>query len=466
MTALCVAIRLKYLCLSRRYSISHSPSLPLPVTQVQPLVVVMTLRVPSSRPVDGSLAYAHASATFLFVFFTLTICHGADMITSLWDKHDVVSVCCVLSWAASDVIAALVVVFAKATWKKRAAPEPSPTTSGGSTASTTVPPASPKKMPRASTAPVSPSTSASASAAPRPREGPAILSIRPYGLEAIALWRLAPEGSALWQIQVTHDVAKPITKNLWQHFNAYLATLHAENPEAPSNLRELEANQAIRLVLTRPDPENAWIGYKDWRVAFYVAAPDATEIENFLALWDGFLVYRRRVGRIEGMTDFSMQVHLQRGINVDPTAFDYPDYAFFRDCTPSALPHAVTDAWPPSAPAAKGMLKLVVQFESESEVTFILTGPTWSFRERIRGLGGHDWELTEDNTTEARVFARVWPKVSTDDPALALSFFGSAVLQEAPVLVSVEDVVAPGTPNEQLIDAIRNLASVARVDLV
>ena len=107
-----------------------------------------------------------------------------------------------------------------------------------------------------------------------------------------------------------------------------------------------------------------------------------------------------------------------------------------------------------------------MQIENESEMTFILLGPTWPFRERIHALGGHDWELTDENTTEGRIFARLWPNVSTIDPALALSFFGSAVLQEAPVLVSVEDDVTPGTPNEQLIDAIRNLASVARVDLV
>ena len=398
------------------------------------------------------------------ILFTIIIRQGVQLTTRVTDSRTAAPE---ITLCAEDVIAALVVLFAKTQWKKRAAPEPEGANVGDSTTSTRSTSASPKKLPRASTAsPAVAPNAATAPGGPRPREGPAVLSVRPYGLEATALWRNAPEGHALWQVQITHDVTTPITKDLWRHFNAHLAALHAEDPEAPSSIRELEDQQSIRLVLTRPDPETAWIGYKGWRVAFYIAARDVREVENFLALWDGFLVYRRRVGRTEGMLDFPMHVHLQRGINVDPTAFDYPDYEVFRDCTPAALPHAVTDAWPPAAPAVRDMLKLVLQFDSESEVTFVLRGPTWPFRERLRALGGRDWEITEEGGTSVpRSFARLWPSICTINPALALSFFAGAVLQEAPVLVYVEDAVVDGTPNAALLDAIRDIPSVARLEL-
>ncbi len=291
-----------------------------------------------------------------------------------------------------------------------------------------------------------------------------VMSVRPYGLRAKDSWYDAPEGHALWQIQVTHDVAQPATRDLLRYFAAYLAVLHADNPGTPRTFRDLEVRRHTRFVRTRTDPEHAWIGYKDWRMAIYITAPTVGKIQTFLALWDGFLVYRHRVGRTEGLLDFCMELHIQHDIPVDATAFAYPTYDIFRECLPSQLPHAVTDAWPPAAPGSRSMLKLVLQqYTSESEIIFVLTGNTWTFRDQIRALGGDDYEITEPGSAR-RSFARVW-RVCTIDPALPLSFFGGAVLQEAPVLVYVEDELTPGTPNAALIAAIGRTSSVARVVL-
>ena len=254
-------------------------------------------------------------ATLIGLLFFFNMLHGCQGTSHIHDSSPATRDD---TWQAEHVLPALVICFAKTLWKKRKAPEPDGTGAGDSATSNNSTPASPKKLPRASTA--SPAVSAdgtSTAGALRPREGPAVLSVRPYGLEATSLWRAAPVGHALWQVQITHDVAVPMTKELWRHFNAHLAALHAEDPEAPVNLRDLQDQQCIRLIITRPEPENSVIGYKDWRLAFYIAAPDTREIENFLALWDGFLVYRRRIGRTEGMCDFPMQLHLHRGINVD-----------------------------------------------------------------------------------------------------------------------------------------------------
>ncbi len=387
---------------------------------------------------------------------------GLDLMAAPLDTH----------LPVEELVAAIAIYFAKVNWKKRPAPPTdSNATDGDANRRSPYSTPSPKKLPRASAMSPTTGTRSATSQAPRPREGPVVMSVRPYGLDAHDLWSRAPEetrGYSLWQLQVTHDVEKPITRDLLRHFGAYLAVLHAENPLAPSSIGDLERQQNIRFVLTKPDTDtaNAWIGYKDWRLAIYICAPAVSEIQNFLALWDGFLVYRRRVGRTEGLLDFCMRIHLQHDIPINETTFDYPTYDIIRECVPSDLPHAATDAWPPGAPHTKSMLKVVLQVESESEMTFVLTGHTWPFRERIRSLGGRDWEVPDENSlpSEARNFVRVLP-VYTTDPAIALSFFGGAVLQEAPVLVYVEDEVAPGTPNAAVLDAIGSIPSVARLVL-
>lgn len=148
-------------------------------------------------------------AMLIGMLLTITILKRAQLTTSLSDPRSATPE---VTLYVENVLAALAIFFAKTQKKKRAAPEPEGTHDNDSTASPRSVNASPNKLPRALTASpaVAPDT-ASASGGPRPREGPVVLSIRPYGLEAIALWRTAPEGHALWQVQVTHDAAVPIT---------------------------------------------------------------------------------------------------------------------------------------------------------------------------------------------------------------------------------------------------------------
>ena len=92
-----------------------------------------------------------------------------------------------------------------------------------------------------------------------------------------------------------------------------------------------------------------------------------------------------------------------------------------------------------------------------------MTGATEPYRYRIRDLGGHAWH--DDRYVVARDGALVWSGVSTVDPTHALSFFTTAVLREAPVLVFVADPAIPGTPNYAFLDLVRELPSVAHFSL-
>ena len=110
-------------------------------------------------------------------------------------------------------------------------------------------------------------------------------------------------GDRLYSVHIEHKAAVSVTREIVGHFNAYLRELKRADPDGPEDLQELERDHNIRLITTRANGSNAWVGCIPYRVAWYIAGPDETALQNFLSLLDGWLVFRRRVGTADGKRD-------------------------------------------------------------------------------------------------------------------------------------------------------------------
>ena len=257
-------------------------------------------------------------------------------------------------------------VYAKTVWTKRARPATESVSQSGS-GDTPTHASVRRKMPRAPSAAQSVATNAASSYnGVRPWTAPVITSIRPYGLDAVSLWPAAAPDDALWQLQITHDAQDSVTKHLFHEMDAFLVDLNHRDPTAPASVRGLETDRGVKMVFTRPDAAEAWIGYRSQRIAFYVAAPDMGGPNYFLWILDSFLLARLSARRAEDMSEFQWQIHAREGIVVDDSALVYPDVRVIDSLSAGAMPHMVTDAWPPSAPEHRSMLQLVLRLEDAS----------------------------------------------------------------------------------------------------
>ena len=177
------------------------------------------------------------------------------------------------------------------------------------------------------------------------------------------MWPAAATGDALWHIQITHDAEDSVTKHLFHELDAFLVDLNRRDPAAPASVRGLKTDRGVKMVFTRPDADYEWIGYRPQRIAFYVAAPDIGGPNYFFGILDSFFLSQRSVRRAEDRSEFQWQIHARNGILIDESALGYPDVRIFDSLSDGAMPHTVTDAWPPTAPGTRSMLQLVLRLE-------------------------------------------------------------------------------------------------------
>ncbi len=331
------------------------------------------------------------------------------------------------------------------------------------------------------------------------------MTICPYGRDGALLWDDARPGEPLWQVQLVHDVAQPVTTDIASHFNDFLrGRLYDDDDDAPRDLRELELVSGIRLVVTRSAPATAFdelaadaVGYVWGRVAFYVSAEAERGAQDFVDLWDAFVGYRqcaRPACAPLCVSNIHMSLHMGVAIKVDH--LQHAAYVVARDMAPLHMPLGLCEAWPPSAPINVRMLVVTLWFDSPNAVTLVLRGGTAALRARLRAFGCFDWDPTDLAASDEGQNRRrsrpppaavklepgvtggssasvvcVWPRRRVDDADLlghlsVVHFFANAPLYGAPVRVRLGDWVAEGTPAHELLHAIESLPSVTDFSMV
>ena len=178
---------------------------------------------------------------------------------------------------------------------------------------------------------------------------------------------------------------KRLPAKMKDSFTDFLRQASAGNEALPATVRELEDAIGVRLVIAGgQDPEAA--GFVNWRVAFYVAG----DLNNFLALLDDWFVFKAATRE----QPFEVRLLPHSGVQVQ--ANEHWQYEHYSLSEPSStLPLLFFEAQPC---VGKRIVTLNMQVESERELSVVITGNTWAFRQRLdaHGVQGGYTEAAEE----------------------------------------------------------------------
>ena len=153
-----------------------------------------------------------------------------------------------------------------------------------------------------------------------PAKGDIVATLYRYSDDATTIWETCKEdGLLLWQVQIQHECRDSICFQVQERFNHYLQS----DPSLPQNTAELQEKALIKLVVTTSDDEES-VGFKQWRVAFYVAGRDDSALQNLMYLLDGFWSFFNT-----DKTEYANVIlHPHTNVNIDECwdHFQYPVY--------------------------------------------------------------------------------------------------------------------------------------------
>lgn len=255
-----------------------------------------------------------------------------------------------------------------------------------------------------------------------PTSAPVLVAVYLVTENAADVWPAyeTTQGIRLWQVQLKHDARPSIFFDLVASFGDYLKEARAEDSSMPASLADLQAQCGVKLVLAdAADPEN--IGFVQWRPAFYVAGEDASALENFLHLLDGWFGHKAtQMARAE---PFELHLHPHMGIDVTKAAEDF-SYPWTTEEPAASLPMGFFEAQP-----VVGKRAVTFHFEAEGDaVNVLIAGNTWAFRSRLdaHGVPG----AYHADGSEARTYYRVMKGLSpTADKQKVLDMLGGAVFK-------------------------------------
>ena len=202
-----------------------------------------------------------------------------------------------------------------------------------------------------------------------PAKGDIVATLYKYSDDAKTIWETCKEdGLSLWQVQIQHECRDSICFQVQERFHHYLQS----DPSLPQNTAELQEKALIKLVVATSDDEES-VGFKQWRVAFYVAGKDDSALQNLMYLLDGFWAFFTT-----GKTEYANVIlHPHTNVNIDECwdHFQYPVYQLEE--ASEKLPMGIFEAYPPQG---KRIVQMTIQVESGELVSFIFHGATWPFR--------------------------------------------------------------------------------------
>ena len=269
-----------------------------------------------------------------------------------------------------------------------------------------------------------------------PQKAEVEVSIYKVTDEAWALWDdVQGDGISLYQVQIRHDAQNSVTVNLYDKFDSFLKA----QDSAPQSLVELQKQALIKLVTTDSRDADGVGTFQRWRNAFYVAGASPKALINFMHLLDDFWF---EAGAEVGE---ELTVALHPHVNIDiAEASDFFVYEFYRLHSPAAsLPMGIFEAHPVQG---NRILMMILQIESDDELSFVVHGATWAFRNLFDAFGmpGYRSEADDGQSKYFRVLKSVNSK-SADDRDKVLRMLGDGVLRNTAIRVDVDAQLKPGT---------------------
>ena len=233
-----------------------------------------------------------------------------------------------------------------------------------------------------------------------PMNAPVEVCIYRYCEQASLIWDLlqGKDEFKLYQIQITHEAQRPVTFDTRGSFNDFLKKAHDENPTIPANLKQLETEAAVKMVVAdRTDPDG--VGFQQWRVAFY-----CVDLQSFLMLLDGWFKYKEVQIAREQPFEVQLRPHSSCDIDIDIDDFSYEHYTLHEKAR--ELPLHVFQAQPV---IGKRITTLNLQISSDTVFDLVITGHNWPFRATLDAFGIHGGY--QEAERENRTYVRVWKDV-------------------------------------------------------
>ena len=185
--------------------------------------------------------------------------------------------------------------------------------------------------------------------------------------------------AALFQVQVDHAARPSVMFDIVRAFNDFLKDTHAVSPDVPTTVSELSQQAGIRIVVTtNEDPEKLG-SFVQWRTGFYVAGAESA-LQNFIYLLDDFFVWKEK--KMAREQAFEVHVHPYLGIHVDLDGLSYENYTL--NAPAKSLPLKFFECHPC---AGKRVLTLNVEPTTDKTISVVVSGNSFSYRERLDALG-------------------------------------------------------------------------------
>jgi hypothetical protein len=198
----------------------------------------------------------------------------------------------------------------------------------------------------------------------------------------------------LWQVQISHEVPRPITYQFRDRFADFIKTYE----KTPDTLQELEEAGIRPVVADRNDPEN--VGFVRWRPCLYIV----DDLNNGMLLLDAFFKHISEVAA--KAKSFDVQITPQTGINID----DIWDDLQYENYT---LNEASND--PPlkffeAAPCyGKKVTTFSIEVHSSTELSIVITH-VYAFRDGFEkhGVKGGRFGATANTKGD---YVRLMPRI-------------------------------------------------------
>ena len=248
-------------------------------------------------------------------------------------------------------------------------------------------------------------------------------------------------GEPLWAVRVEHNAWPNVESSVISATNAFLLSMHAENPDMPENLQELRNRDEIILQLGRVDDTNVdGLPLKEFSVMYYIGGT-VVDLRNALNFLIDFFFHRCTHPLLCDKSpwpvpaDIEVHVHPRVGIDLSDFGEDITSMRLRVEPPKLVLPQGL---WETNPPGSNRALLVEIEILNENSAIFAWDGRTYAFRARFEQAL---IPRVQDNL-------RVLPEdrrdfTEKDNIDLVLAIFGNLVLRDLVCCVRVTGDALP-----------------------
>ena len=260
---------------------------------------------------------------------------------------------------------------------------------------------------------------------------PVVVCIYKVTDKAADAWSsITDTSAALFQIQIDHAARPSVTFDIVRVFNDFLKDAHTENASVPPTVSDLSQQAGIRIVVTGTEDPEKLGSFVQWRTGFYVAGSEES-LRNFVYLLDDFFQWKEKKMAREQAFEVRLHPHLGVDINIDGLAYEH----YTLNTPAKSLPLKFFECHPC---AGKRVLTLNVEPTTDQTVSVVVSGNSFSYRDRMDALGVPGAYQTDADGTKQ--YFRVLKDIDVADEEQKSRIFkmlGSDVLCNLAIRLSV-----------------------------